>query len=267
MILVGTVLGFLSGLFGVGGSAVATPVLRLLGISPFIALATPLPVALPTAVAGGYVYWKEGQVSSRIALQTALGGVPGVILGALFTGVVPGRALMAMTAIFVLGVGIRILIGLPTAEKGAPSKKLSFFVTLSIGFIVGVFSGLLANGGGFLLVPAYLLLYRMQPKRAAATSLVAVAFLALPGTIVHAHLGHIDWMLALWLTIGVLPFTWLGAKLALRLSVSSARNLFGVFMITFGLFFLIRTLMRVHDYGWLGDKQTTIEFRKGYPNK
>src|SRR5205823_5608481 len=78
MIGVGVALGFLSGLFGVGGSSVATPVLRLLGVPSLVALATPLPVTLPTALVGGLTYWRRGLVNGRAALWTAAGGLPAV---------------------------------------------------------------------------------------------------------------------------------------------------------------------------------------------
>jgi uncharacterized membrane protein YfcA len=121
-----------------------------------------------------------------------------------------------------------------------------------VGAGVGFLSGLLANGGGFLLVPAYLLLFRLKAQEAAATSLVAVALLALPGTWVHWQLGHIDAGLAALLAAGVMPATYLGARAALRLRGRDLRQLFGIFLVLFGLFFLARTLYRLELYGWLG---------------
>src|SRR5439155_26929174 len=96
MIGVGVALGFLSGLFGVGGSSVPTPILRLLGVPRLVALATPLPVTLPTALVGGFTYWRRGLVNGRAALWTAAGGVPAVIVGSYLTMIVPGRLLMAL---------------------------------------------------------------------------------------------------------------------------------------------------------------------------
>jgi hypothetical protein len=251
MVLVGGLLGFLSGIFGVGGSSVATPLLRLLNVPRMVALATPLPVTLPAALVGGFTYWRRGLVDGRAALWTAVGGVPAVIVGSYLTAVVPGRLLMALTGLFVIAVGIRLLRGpLPCADAGtgAPRSPGRFIV---VGAGVGFLSGLLANGGGFLLVPAYLLMFRMEAQQAAATSLVAVALLALPGTYVHWRLGHIDPQLALLLAAGVIPTTYLGARVGLALSVRQARLLFGGFLVLFGLFFFGRTLYRAELYGWL----------------
>jgi uncharacterized protein len=252
MIAVGVALGFLSGLFGVGGSSVATPVLRLLGVPSLVALATPLPVTLPTALVGGLTYWRRGLVNGRAALWTAAGGLPAVMLGARLTAWVPGRLLMALTGFFVVLVGLRLLLDRQPAERaeGAPAASPGWFILVGAG--VGFLSGLLANGGGFLLVPAYLLLFRMPAQEAAATSLVAVALLALPATWIHWQLGHVDAGLACLLAAGVMPATYAGARLALRLPARDLRRLFGLFLLLFGLFFLARTLYRFELYGWYG---------------
>lgn len=257
MIVVGGMLGFLSGVFGVGGSSVATPLLRLLNVPRLLALGTPLPVTLPTALIGGWAYWRQGKVNGRAALWTAAGGVPAVVLGSLLTQRAPGRLLMALTGAFVVVVGIRLLwkpvIAESSGEAGTSrlAAPIAIYKLLLVGAGVGFMSGLLANGGGFLLVPAYLLLFAMTAQEAAATSLVAVALLALPGTWVHWRLGHVDAHLALLLGVGVVPATYVGARVGMRMDERKGRLAFGVFLLVFGLFFLVRTLYRAELYGWL----------------
>lgn len=249
MMGVGAILGFLSGLFGVGGSSVATPILRLLGVSRLTALATPLPVTLPTALVAGFTYWRSGKVDLRAACLTAAGGIPAALLGSYLTALVPGRLLMVLTGVFVVLVGFRLLRGpLRAEEETAPPAPWPLL--LAVGAGVGFLSGLLANGGGFLLVPAYLLLFRMEARQAAGTSLVAVALLAFPGTWVHWQLGHVDLRLALLLAAGVVPATYLGARVGMRLEGRQSRLLFGGFLVLFGIFFLLRTLYRAELYGW-----------------
>lgn len=251
MLLVGAVLGFLSGVFGVGGSSIATPLLRVLGAPQLVALATPLPMTLPAAIMGGWYYWRRGQVNLRAAGWTALGGVPCVALGALASADVPGRLLMLLAGALVTLAGIRILrTPVPAAEEAAPVVSKAGFLALGAG--VGLLSGLLANGGGFLLLPAYLLLFRMTPQSAAATSLVAVALMALPGIWVHARLGHIDPMMAVALCVGVVPFTYLGARVGSRLQGELAQRIFGWTLLSFGALFLMRTLLRAWEFGWTG---------------
>jgi uncharacterized protein len=252
IVAVGGVLGFLSGLFGVGGSSLATPLLRLLDVSRLVALATPLPVTFPTALVGGITYWRRGFVDVRAALWVGLGGIPAVIAGSLLTAIVPGRLLMALTGGLVIAVGLHLLLGGTRPGGEAPAPRPRALALAGIGSIVGLLSGLLANGGGFLLVPVNLVLLRMEAQRAAATSLVTIALLAVPGTVVHCLLGHIDVSLATLLAGGMIPSTYLGARVGLALQARQARPLFGGFLLVFGLLFLLRTLIRVEIYGWRG---------------
>ncbi len=161
MIAVGALLGFLSGIFGVGGSSVATPILRLLDVPRLIALGTPLPVTLPTALVGGFTYWKRGLVNLRAVLWTAIGGVPAVVAGSYLTQNVPGRLLMILTGLFVAAVGVRLLRLAPVAPERKERQEIAPLALVTVGAGVGFLSGLLANGGGFLLVPAYMLLFSM----------------------------------------------------------------------------------------------------------
>ncbi|HVP56621.1 MAG TPA: sulfite exporter TauE/SafE family protein, partial [bacterium] len=179
----GAIIGFSSGLFGVGGSSVATPLLRLMDVPRFAALASPLPVNLPTAIVGGITYWLKRKVRGRLVLLTALTGAPAVVAGSYLSKDVPGRILMALTGGFVVVVSLWLV---RQRDGGEGHRECApAWLLLAIGAITGFLSGLLANGGGFLLMPAYLLLCRLDIQEAAATSLVAALFLAVPGTIVH----------------------------------------------------------------------------------
>ncbi len=80
---------------------------------------------------------------------------------------------------------------------------------------------------------------------------MAVALLAVPGTWVHWRLHHVEWSLALRLSLGVIPSTYVGARLGLALNQKQSRLAFGWFLLLFGLFFLGRTLYRAEVYGWL----------------
>ena len=244
-VLVGIVIGVLSGLFGVGGSSVSTPVLRLaLGVSPLIALATPLPVTLPAAAAGGYVYASRGYVHWRVVVVCGLAGVPSVIAGAFATAVIQGSALLVLTGVFVTIVGLRLLF---TRELAHHEEHLheSVWLVAAIGVVVGFLSGLLANGGGFLLMPAFVIVLGMTTHEAAATSLISVVAFAIPGTVVHWSLGHIDVRLMLLLSAGVLPASYLGGRIGVVLPSRVARLSFGLFLTLFGMFFGVRELTAI----------------------
>ncbi|MCL5959628.1 MAG: sulfite exporter TauE/SafE family protein, partial [Chloroflexi bacterium] len=244
-VLVGLVIGILSGIFGVGGSSISTPVLRLaLGVPPLIALATPLPVTIPTAIAGGLAYYRRGLVNWNIVIWCTLSGIPGVIAGAIATKYISGHWLMILTGIVVLGIGVRIawsaISSLTVGDgnhhsvSGQDDRSLLLLIGLSVGF----FSGLLANGGGFLLVPAFILLLGLSMHEAAGTSLVCIAGFAIPGTITHWLLGHIDPILMLSLGVAVIPASYVGARVALRLKSSQVQLLFGIFLFLFSAYFI-----------------------------
>jgi Sulfite exporter TauE/SafE len=109
-VALGFAIGILSGLFGVGGSSIATPLLRVtLNTPSLIALASPLPGTFPTAVAGLAGYRKEGLVNRRAVVWSVVGGLPAVVVGALLTRWIPGHWLMILVAVAVAGVGVEML--------------------------------------------------------------------------------------------------------------------------------------------------------------
>jgi uncharacterized membrane protein YfcA len=249
-VLLGVAIGLFSGLFGVGGSSISTPLLRIvLGTAPFIALGSPLPVALPTALSGSIVYRREGLINERAVAWTIAGGLPTVVAGSLLTSQISAHWLMYLVAVSVMFAGIQMYRSRPMAQIDGqvpvdprwvrPSAPL----LASSAAIVGFLSGLLANGGGFLLVPIFVLLFGARLREAAATSLPCVAAMAVPGTITHALLGHVDWLLALELSAGVVPATYLGARASIWLRNVRLRKPFAIFMAVFGVYFFVRELL------------------------
>ncbi len=251
-IALGLVIGVFSGLFGVGGSSISTPLLRIfLGTPALIALASPLPVALPTAVAGGVVYQRQGLINYPAVIWISIGGVPSVIAGALLTRWVPGHWLMFLTAAVVFVVGVQLIRSQSPGYAGGAVRlaerrweRPGAVQLLGVAAPIGLLSGLLANGGGFLLVPAFVLLFGANLREAAATSLPCVALLALPGTATHALLGHVDGWLSFQLSVGVIPATYLGARVSLWLRNVRLRRPFGAFMLAFGIYFFVRELLK-----------------------
>ena len=103
------------------------------------------------------------------------------------------------------------------------------------GALAGFYSGFFGLGGGFVLVPLLTRWMRFPIKRAIGTSLVCIAILAVPGTITHALLGNIDWMIGLGLIIGVIPGAIVGARIALGSTDRSLRIGFAVLLAVVGL--------------------------------
>ncbi|HEX3621229.1 MAG TPA: sulfite exporter TauE/SafE family protein, partial [Acidimicrobiales bacterium] len=109
----GALIGVLFGLFGVGGSSFATPVLALLGVPGLVAVATPLPAVIPAALAGMVAYIRKRQVAWPVARWSIYGGVPGTIVGAALSSSVGGRLLLTASGVILAVVGLRILAPLP----------------------------------------------------------------------------------------------------------------------------------------------------------
>ncbi|MDI6689549.1 MAG: sulfite exporter TauE/SafE family protein [Actinomycetota bacterium] len=254
-ILVGFVSGYLSGQFGVGGGVITTPAIRLiLGYSPWIALGTPLPVIIPSALTGAYIYHRSKLVDERLALQLAIPGVIGVVLGSAITLLFPGHLIMLITALVILLLGIKFLIPQKVGGRNDPSCTGRHFfrsnrsTILVTGFGCGFFSGFLGLGGGFLLIPAMIILSEKSIKEAFGTSLAVITAYTLPGSIAHYFLKHVDVKLALLLILGVVPGVYLGSKITIKLRESLVRFLFGLFLLIIALYF---AYFEVLSWSWL----------------
>lgn len=243
---VGILIGFLGGLFGKGGSSIATPLLSLIGVSGFIAVASPLPAVIPGTLIASAAYWKSHLLDWEIILWSVAIGVPTIILGSFLTKFTGDRPLLIATGIMVLGFGLSFLLSpregksqrVPVGGDGnRPSYWRLRLVVISAG--VGLISGLLANGGGFLLAPSYARFLAQPIKKSFACSLAVSIVLAIPGTIVHAYLGHISWTVTGLLALGSVPFSFLGALVAIRTGAGRLERLYGAALTILGLSFLL----------------------------
>ena len=228
--LIGFAAGTLSGLFGVGGGIVTTPAVQyLLGATPIQAVATPLPIIFPTALAGAYSYRKAGEVDTRAAAWAAGPGVLGTVGGAALTDVVNADVLLLITAVLLGWVAIHVARGRQVRVREQLATPAWQFG--AVGLAAGFVSGLLGVGGGIVMVPAFTALLGMPLKRALGTSLLVISVLAIPGTIVHAALGHINWAIFLVVTLGVIPGARLGARIALGARERALRIAVGSFLL------------------------------------
>ncbi len=244
--VVGIVVGFLGGLFGKGGSAIATPLLSLIGYPGFVAVASPLPATIPGTLVASGEYWESHLLDWQIVWWSVAVGIPATILGSLLTKFTGARPLLIVTAILVLGFGISFLFfprekrpGESSPQPLAGNRPAYWRLRLVlIATAVGIISGLLANAGGFLLAPAYSRFLKQPIKKSFACSLAVSAVLALPGTVVHAYLGHISWTVTGLVALGSVPFSYLGARIAIRTKPSRLERLYGLVLTALGAFFL-----------------------------
>lgn len=246
--VVGTGAGVLSGVFGVGGTVISTPGIRLLGASAIASVGTTLPSVIPGAVSGTVRYARSGLIDWRIVARAAPLGVVASVAGALLTDLIPGNGhpLMLATAALLAFTAWRMAVPrgvhrhTPGDEADAdvrtPSgpppaaQPVSGAVVALVGVISGLLSGLLGIGGGVVLVPGFNQYARLDVKQSIATSLVCVGVFAIPGTITHGLLGEIDWRFALLLAVGIVPGAQVGAALAVRARTRTLRVVVSTFL-------------------------------------
>ncbi len=228
-VLIGAAVGFLSGAFGKGGSAVSTPLLHLIGVPALIAIASPLPATIPSTWLASRGYAQAGHIDRSVVRTGLIIGLPLTALGALLTRWIPGEPLVLATDAILLVLGLRVLFAAHEDDDGAgASYHASRPRTLAVVGVVAVVSGLLGNSGGFLLAPLFMRVLHMPVRRALGTSLALAAILAVPGTIVHAWLGHIDWSLTLVFGLASVPLATVGAATALRIRERSLTIAYGL---------------------------------------
>ena len=241
VLAIGAAVGFLGGLFGKGGSAVATPLLAAIGIPPYVALASPLPATIPSTLVAARTYWRAGHVDWRLVRWTVAVGFPATLLGALATHWVGGNALVIATEVLLAALGLRFLVrpGLPHEVVRDPAWIRTRMVAVAA--VVGLAAGLLANSGGFLFAPLFVVVLHRGIKDAFGSSLSIGAALAIPGALVHAALGHIDWAIVAAFGAASIPLSYVGARVALRTHSVKLEQLYGAVIATLGVTLLVAT--------------------------
>lgn len=194
--LVGVALGLLGG----GGSILAVPLLAYVaGLDAQHAIAMSLLVVGVTSAVGAVTHARAGHVRWRVAATFGLAAMTGAYAGGRVAHLVPGAVLLIGFAVVMIAAGIAMLRGRPgasaTEAAGVPLARLAL-----LGVGVGVVSGLVGAGGGFLLVPALALVAGLPMPAAVGTSLVVISVQSFAGLAGHLSTEHIDWRLAAMVT-------------------------------------------------------------------
>lgn len=242
-VVIGFAAGFLSGQFGIGGGMITAPAIRLLlGGSELVSIGTPLPVIIPTTITGVIAYARRGLLDLRAGLAIGAAGLAFSALGAWLTSVLGGAVALTVMAVLIVWMALDMLqLALrpepPAATTEGHGKRRESWVWLGvIGIAAGLSSGFLGLGGGFVVVPVLVRFLGFEAKRAVGTSLVVVLMLAVPGTITHYVLGHVDVSLALCLSLGAIPGAVLGARVTAGARERTARLAFAVMLLSVGGF-------------------------------
>ncbi len=253
--IVGIGTGMLSASFGVGGAVVSTPAIRALGVPALLAVGTTLPSIFPSAITGTARYVREELILWRVVIVTAPAGVVSAVVGAQLSDNVPGNGhlLMVLTALLLGYTAFRMT---RTPRQTGPAEEVAGAapvvapradggragVLVLVGAAAGLMSGLLGIGGGVVMVPGFTELAKLPLKTAIATSLACVAIFAIPSTITHGLNGNIDWRIALFLTIGVVPGARIGAAAAVRASDAGLRKAVAGFLGVIAVIYLVGEL-------------------------
>ena len=226
-VLVGMSLGLLGG----GGSILTVPLLAYVaGMDAKPAIATSLLVVGVTSAIGAITHARAGRVRWRVAALFGAAAMAGAYAGGLLARFIPGTALLIAFAAIMIAAGIAMLCGRKdTAADG--EQPLPLVKTTLLGVTVGVISGLVGAGGGFLLVPALALLAGLPMPAAVGTSLVVISMQSFAGFAGHLASEHIDWRLAGLVTAAAVLGALIGGRLIAFVDPNTLRKLFGWFVL------------------------------------
>jgi hypothetical protein len=241
-------IGLSLGLLGSGGSILTVPVLHyLLGQPEKLAIGGSLLVVGLIAATASIPYAMQRQVDWRSVAWFGLPGMAGAWLGATLAHWVPGPVQLGLFAVVMLVAAWRMLRGAALRNVGGTPHPLA---VIAGGAGVGALSGLVGVGGGFLIVPALVLLARVPMTRAVGTSLAVIALNAFTGFARHLgvlerHSLELDWGLLLVIAgVGVIG-SFVGHRLGRRLPQATLRKVFGVFLLAMGSFIAVDAAPRL----------------------
>jgi uncharacterized protein len=277
----GLAVGFISGMFGIGGGFLMTPLLIFIGISPAVVVATVSSHIAASSFTGAITYWRRGALDVALAMMLLSAGILGTATGVwLFTllravdqldlmiGLSYVTLLTAVGATMIyesLHAEIRARQGMPATVRrpgshtwihGLPFKlrfkKSKIYVSAipvwGIGFIIGFVGAIMGIGGGFLLVPMLIYFLRVPTATVIGTSMVLTLVTMASATVMHAATNHlVDAVLALILMVGGVIGAQFGARTGQRMRGERLRLLLGLLVFAVGLRFAYQLVVQPED--------------------
>jgi uncharacterized membrane protein YfcA len=262
----GGAVGFLSGMFGVGGGFILTPFLMFFGVPPPVAVATQSVQLVATSASSVITHWRNGHVDFKMGGYLLGGGLAGSLAGiAIFNALkaqgqidlvislsyvvlltaVGGLMLWESAAAFRKGGGeLRHRPGSHTWIHRLPFKVrfqrsklyISAIPPIGLGFLIGILAAIMGVGGGFILVPAMIYLLRMPTSIVVGTSLFQVVFVAAFSTILHAVTNQtVDALLAALLTAGGVVGAQIGVRAGAKVRADELRLILALMIIAIGV--------------------------------
>jgi uncharacterized membrane protein YfcA len=243
LIGVGLVGGLFAGLFGLGGGIIMVPLLLWwTTMGQKTAHATSLLAITPAAIVGALSFGVGGVFEWLPAIFVATGAVVGAQIGAWLLRAMPIGLLRGAFIVFILASGVMLLIEQPDRSQSLEITLVVALLLVALGVAMGVAAGLFGVGGGVVIIPVLILFFGFSDLAAKSISLLAIAPGALSGSI--SHLRHKSARLrdGLWIALGAVLTTPLGALIAFMLSPQLASVLFAIFLFFVALNLIIRAL-------------------------
>ncbi len=261
----GGAVGFLSGMFGVGGGFLMTPLLIFSGIPPAVAVATEANQIVASSVSGALAQWRRGNVDVKMGTVLLVGGIAGAVIGVQFVKLLrqTGQIDLIISLSYVTFLGIigslmmveslrairRAKAGNPVPMRrpgqhnwihGMPFKMrfkrsklyISTIPPLLLGAFVGLLAAIMGVGGGFIMVPAMIYLLRVPTNVVIGTSLFQIIFVTAMVTILHSATNQtVDVLLAVVLMIGGVIGAQFGARAGQHLKGEQLRALLALMVL------------------------------------
>jgi uncharacterized protein len=277
----GAAVGFVSGLFGIGGGFLMTPLLIFIGIPPATAVATQVAQVAASSTTGMLSYWRRRALDIKLGMVLTVGGFVGTILGVWFFNVMRRlgqlEIVIVMSYVTLFGIigtlmlveslkaiwaarrgTVRVLrkagahawyFGLPWRMRFHRSKLYSSVIPLfAMALVIGFVGAVLGIGGGFILVPALIYLFRIPAGVVVGTSLFQILFTMLAATILHAVSNQsVDVVLALLLIVGGVFGAQFGARAGRNLQGEAFRLFLALLVLSVGVRFAVEIVVRPKD--------------------
>lgn len=236
-LLLGFGIGLSLGLLGGGGSILTVPALvYIVGLTPQAAVTASLIIVGINSVMGALTHRVQGTLNWRVALLFGGVGMGAAYLAAGWSKLFPPNALMVLFALLMVAVGLFLI--LKPQPKDGDTIGRGWPVTIASGLGVGLLTGLLGVGGGFLIVPALVMFVGLPMRQAVGTSLVVIAMNSLAGFLGHLGGPSIDLQVVGTFVASGLAGALVGARLTRVIQPQQLRRAFAFFVIVLAVFLL-----------------------------
>jgi uncharacterized membrane protein YfcA len=241
----GALIGLSLGALGAGGSILTVPILvYALGMPVQTATGTSLAIVGLNAAAGALDSLRRGRILPRTGLAFGASGLAGALAGAWLSHLVRGEVILLLFALLMVGAASSLLlrrVTRPSADFSERYTVAGWLRLAAVGLGVGFLSGFFGVGGGFLIVPALVLVVGLPMTLAVGTSLLAIAMNALWGVLGHLGLGGLDWGLTALFAAGGLAGVVAGGKLAGHLPERCLRSCFAGLILVIAVYTFARS--------------------------